>query len=833
VLGPNTPKGLTEDKLFAVIAYKNTHLEDFEQIRVSASDLDRIYRRSRRTIAEGLAGLAAQLDALTTAQSPHTATVQRAEQLGAALQALVERWLRNMARPPHNATYQIAGTGRSTDDLLTVEVWKQVIDENQTIEIRDPAGLAFSLNAATLREDLGAIVPTRWSASAAHDQARAIDGVRDAQRWLRAADLGDLMHPEVPVPELDETAFDEWVVEAVDHDPLVIDLIRAKLLDRNYPLYASQFYGVTASANAVTYDVQHTQNESPDANYPLSPAEVDAVVSLGGQNVFESTGLFNIAVYDELLPVDGRLDTNLELLAAGGPDSRPFLSAYLQQGKYPDVLARRLAFFWPGIFDFAETELADKPDRLTEFVVAAFTGVNPGIDYHMSAEVQEVIAKGSHQIAELFDPQLSSERAVAALARFGIRMHDLGSLSADATAAIIQARAYEVNAANLDRVVGDADIGLDTILNLSDGTFDHLMHHFDDYLSVLDATSRPSGSAPTAIVGVVSAVERARPGLSHEIVSRLVDGLRVDDLEGVPNDVLAVLASGRRFRFTFKNVESYTEARDFDEHLIEYLGDQDGLEVPEDLPPDRREWLATKILDERTLPVATRVKHVHQLVTGVSATRSISEEPELVTALVNDGLLADSLESFEGLSRSSQAQEAFIVASTTAVDYFTSLSVAPQVAALLLKNPGVDRRIKQHITDNLPTNPAWQQPEIYEAIGDWLTEDPQRLYVETARLVVTSGVSVSTRVVVLNAAAAELGFDVVVSATGTLGDPYVRLLERSYAPVDIPGTPDFVSALAVLENGGQGPVSSWEPETQHPERVWMRHPASNETAAES
>lgn len=233
------------------------------------------------------------------------------------------------------------------------------------------------------------------------------------------------------------------------------------------------------------------------------------------------------------------------------------------------------------------------------------------------------------------------------------------------------------------------------------------------------------------------------------------------------------------------------------------------------------------------MPIETRLKHVRQLVTGVSATRSISEEPELVTALVNDGLLTDSPESFEGLSRSSQAQEALIAASTAAADYFTSLSVTPQVAGLLLKNPTVDRRIKHHITDNLPTTPAWQLPEIYEAIGDWLKDDPQRLYVETARLIVSSGESVSTRVVVLNAAAAELGFDAVVSATGALGDPYVRLLERSHAPVGIPGTPDFASALAVLENGGQGPVSSWEPETQYPERVWMRHPASNETTAES
>lgn len=42
IIAPGALRGLTPSGLFAVVAYKNTHLQDFEQIRVGASVLDTI-----------------------------------------------------------------------------------------------------------------------------------------------------------------------------------------------------------------------------------------------------------------------------------------------------------------------------------------------------------------------------------------------------------------------------------------------------------------------------------------------------------------------------------------------------------------------------------------------------------------------------------------------------------------------------------------------------------------------------------------------------------------------------------------------------------------------
>lgn len=828
VLGPNTPKGLSEDNLFAVIAYKNTHLEDFEKIQVSDSNLDHIYRRSRLVISEGLTGLAAKLNALESTQTPHAATVERATLVGSALQSLSERWLRNAGRQPTQVRYRVASGFVANDDVLTVDFWKQVIDDDHPVEIHDAQELVFTLTAAALREELGDIVPPNWSVSGKRDQSEALEKTRGSQRWLRAADIGDLMQPEVTLPKVKEEEYEEWIRATVKRDPLVMDLIRAKLLDRNYPLYASQFYGVTASANAVTYDFQHVQREEPDFDFVLSPSEVMSVLSLGGSRVFEYTGLFNRTIYDALLPHEVRLDINLKMLAAESADALEFLKAYVQQGEHPALLARRLAPFWSGIFEFAERELSENADRLKEFVVGAFMGADVDTDYPVPSSVREIIARAGAAIVPFANPAQSPDDRVAALNRLDVLVFSFDDLSKRAVAALIAARAYEVNESTLAVVADREDFGLDAFLARTDGTFDHLMHHFDDYLSVLDRTSRSSVTDSSNIVDVLSAVERSLPNRSLEIESRIKGDRLVDDVQTAPTEVLGVLASGYRFRFTLDNVATYIEARGVDDQLIGYLEDQRGLTAPEDTPPDRRELLATRILGAKDVSIDARITHVTQLVQQVAPSRAIGTEPELVVALVKAGLLTDDAETFQGFSSSIDAQEALLIASTNATDFIMSVGLTEDLVARVLRNENAEHKLKKFLADNLPTNPPWQGTGVYEALGDWHLNEPQPLYSETARLMVESGASVRTRALALSHYADRAGFDVIAQHIQPLGEPYSRLLERSHSPVEIPKNPDFRRVLEVLKNGDSGPVSSWEPTDSAPTKVWMRHPAEEE-----
>lgn len=824
VLGPEAPKGLSEDKLFALIAYKNTHLDDFEKIRVSDSNLDRIYRRSRVVISTALNGLADELDSLESTQAPDVATVERATLLGTHLQGLSERWLRNAGRQPSQVRYRVAGNFLANDAVLEIDFWKQVIDDGHLIEVHDANESVFTLSAAALREELGAIVPASWSGSARRDGRDAIAGTRAAQRWLRAADIGDLIHPTVTLPQVDDVDYEPWVRGVVEHDPLVLDLIGSKLLDRNYPLYASQFYGVTASANAVTYDFQHVQREEPDFDFVLTPKEVKSVLSLGGSRVFESIGLFNRTIYDALLPSATELDVNLKLLATESSEALAFLKAYVQQGKRPADLARRLAPFWPGIFEFAGRELGDHAERLREFVIAAFLGADSETDYPLPQVAREIIASSGSSIEPFTELTPQIDDRVAVLGRLGVLMASFDGLPEGTIALFVAARVYQVNEATVEAVAAGDDFGLDAFLAREDDTFDHLMHHFDDYLGVLDANSRSSVTDSANIVETLSAVERFVPGRSPEIEARIHAGLIVDDVENASAEVLGVLAAGRRFRPTLHNLVTYVSTRAVDEQLISYLEEERGLEIADDALVDQRIALVTQILDAKDLSVSARVDHARQLVQEVTLTRSISAEPDLVVALLKAGLLADDPTTFQGLSRSVDSQEAFLVASSNSSEIIMRVGITEDLVARILRNEDATDELKKFIADNLPTNGAWQGTEAYEAVAEWLRQTPQPLYVETARLMAESSASVPTRALALTHYAARAGFDVTAQLTRSLGEPYSQLVARSHTPVGIPSEPDFTMVLEVLRDGESGPVSSWDPKDSAPEKVYLRHP---------
>lgn len=830
IIAPGVLRGLTASGLFAVVAYKNTHLQDFEQIRVGASVLDTIYRRSRRIITSGLAALADSLAELEASQVPHVATTDRAEQLGAALQRIVERWLLRMGRRSHEVTYWIAGRQWTINEVMTVEFWQAAIDSGQPIEIRDPSDVAFTLTASDLRDDLGSLVPTSWVARASGDSHRAIEKIRQDQQWLRTADFADLVEPRIPL-ELDGEGVDfaAWVKATVVRDPLLTDLVCDGYLDRNYPLYASQFYGVVASARAMTYVVQHLQTESPDTNFPLSPNEVITVLSMGGEHVFESIGIFNIAIYDHLLADDdARLDTNLRLIATGHTDGVAFLKAYLRQGADPASLVRRLAPHWTAIFDFLEADLADLPAVKDSLVTAAFLGVDPELDYHLSDPVKGTIAAARLDVPELVDSARSPQRAVAALQRLGVRLPALDGLSRSAQEAVIAARQYEVTTASLEVAVGEGEnISLDTILKLEDPTFDHVMHFFDEYLAALDATRRPSVSAAEMIVEVMSAVERATPGRSVDVEKRMPRELRVDDIQDVPEDVLATLAAGGRFPLTFANVTSYISDRAFDDQLVSYLQASPDLDVPTDADLGQRQSLAGAIVNKRELTVDVRVRLAGQLVDIVQVTRETSREPELITALMRASLLEDNANTFNTLARSVAAQEAFVAASPTVTEYFLSLTLSEPLLARLVGNSDVSDEIKVAIAANLPRNPAWQGVDVAEALGEWAQGRPFVFPADTVQVIQNAPAATAAKVAVLNVSATDIGFDAVAGYTRMLPDPYGRLVERSYGYVDIPSTPDFDAALRVLEAGGNGPVSSWARQNGHT-RVWMRHPPSDD-----
>lgn len=807
--------GLTSSGLFALVAYKNTHMKQFELIRVGSSELDVLYRRSREIIASGMDTASATLAALREQGTQIAATDARAEQLGAALQDLVERWLPRVHRRGHTATYRIGGADWAPAALSTARFWEAAIDSGHALQVVVNGEVLFELTADEIAADLGVPVPARWSDQVVADTAAASEDARAELQWYRTADFQQLL--------MRQTSDSSSRLIRGTVDPLLHDLLAEGLIDRNFALYASEFYGVIASAAAMTYVIQHLQADTPDHDYPLDEKDVDAVLELGGPRAFESTGLFNIAIYDQLLArEDGRLAKNIAALAVADPAAVGFMRSYLQRGRLPATLISRVAAQWDGVFKFIDTEgPAVAADQL-DLVVAAFESLNPELEYEVPDDVKRLLAENPGRLTEL-SADGTPQRATAALTQLGVSLADIRALPPAAQRSVVVARRYEVNAPNLEVAVGGGDIALDAIMQLEDPTFDHVLGHFEAYLSSIDASHRPSITDVDMAVDVMEAAELSRAGAASEIARRMPAEMLIRDINAVPATLLPVLAESHRFPLTFANVTNYIAVRSLDAPLIEYLAASPTLAVPPETDVTARITLAARLVSEDELDVAARVTLAGQLVDTVPASRSMGDEADLVTALMNAGLLDDSASTFQALA-TAHAQEAFVVESQTAPDWIVSSNASATLVASLLRNPDVSPRVKTLLADAIPRNAAWGSTDVLEALGAWAEVTREPLPAETLQLMQMSGASTSSKVAALSASVATVP-GLVPQYVAQLGGAYAEVLQPANTYVDLPLVPDPTPFLELLKDSDTA-VSSFN-EVDGVMRVYRHRPRPN------
>jgi len=328
--------------------------------------------------------------------------------------------------------------------------------------------------------------------------------------------------------------------------------------------------------------------------------------------------------------------------------------------------------------------------------------------------------------------------------------------------------------------------------------FDHVIANFDEYLSVLDNSVPPLQSLQdsTVLVDIMSAVERAEPGTSIEILTRLPETLRIEDLTDIPENVMGVLAQGKRFVITLPNVNTYVSVRSLDEPLIRFLESEPRVDA-DAADPAEQEALAAQLLNEMQLTVEARIQLQKSITqTPIPIAKISAREPELIQSLVEEGLILDDPTTFAALSKSGDCQVAFIIGSTEVGTFFDQLTPSAAVLEQLLRNEAIDADIKKQIAALLPQTPQNATQEVVEALA---------------------------RAAILNLSTPELTPNDVLTYVQQLAEPYSKLLERSTKPVDLPSTPNMDLVLEAIRADGSGPVSKWEPIGEIT-RVWMRHP---------
>lgn len=591
---------LTADQLFAMVAYKNLHLEDFELLLLGRSKLDMLYRLSRQLVTENIDRRRARLRKLTDNLSLQQALDERADSWGQKL----ESFFTKVAAAAYQGSileYQVDGESVSSD-LTSSDFWRQVFEADHGVAAV-VTGRPYGHNnpvQLTMNELRGIVGfdfrGSDWTAATKDSLTRERDSVEAEIAALRTADFGDLAKRPDFTTAVDEEqrTFKDLVVDAIGSE-LGRTLVAEGYIDRYYNLYVAQYYGDRVPPSAMSFIVQNVDPNQPDIHYPFpDPSEVAALLKETNRSFLSDASAYNIAILDYLLASNdtGAHTIMNSLTGHFGEVEQEFLAAYLSDGSQAEDAIAYLAPRWADIFSELVESFDLTSDNRIRLIDVALAHSSPGIKYRLGESVRSFLQAHYKEFGTLSAPppptdaeladsapdQLPTEQAtnnaVVTLKRAGFDCDDLSALREAARVAVVNADCYTLNSANLRAALGGVNtISLDGIQRLDPGIYEDALSRAGDYLLAFEARSHEVADSasseqrelwtiesPTEFAAVVNDLADLHDAHTLAVIKHAHPECMIDNINAVPSGSWEALAAGGRFPATLTNVDAYIES---------------------------------------------------------------------------------------------------------------------------------------------------------------------------------------------------------------------------------------------------------------------------------
>lgn len=687
--------GLDATHLFALVVYKNFHLEDFENITRRDSDLDKIYDFAQRLTRDTIGAHERRIRDLLARPERFREREPRAKRLGQRLDLFALN-VKAAQSPPYNPwkLYRLKVATRSfgADQVNGYDFWATVA-EARSLDIvltRQKSGgtttVGHSFDGAGLEVFFPeALDADRW---AAYDQVAIDTEVATKEgdiEVLRRADFGDLVTSEFTLTLRDGEAASKRLtrlknagdphtfadlMDATLKSELARDLVRRGYIDRNFSLYAAQFYGNFTGVDVANFMVQHVQPNIMNIDYDLSrPREGNrdgAAANLlleaeeAGEDLLTTVAAYNIDLVNHLLETDDAGATTVARhLIANWPneDARSFLSTYLtskkgQREKLAGLLTR---CHWQEVFTYLTSHENVPADARVALVNAALAAFDPDATYTLGENVRDFVAANYRSLSvftgecEAPDAQHTSageaeqspserlpQRLNTMLRRGNVVLPKLAKLNHEVLALVVEGSRYALTADNLRIALGLEDfapVPLETLTDDDAGNetvYAHALTDLPGYLAAIDTDDQTTAAVTTprtltkVLVDIVKRwtdeqepLEQEQPGVGDlaDLLARTSATARLRDVRSAPPATWTALAEAKRFRSSLANIEAYRSTiGSIDDHLARLLEHAGTVHVDEDgdtTDPDGQEYdrqaAAIAILNTSALPTQVRV----------------------------------------------------------------------------------------------------------------------------------------------------------------------------------------------------------------------------------
>lgn len=816
---------ITDDLVFAIVLFKNTHLADYESIRHRDSSLDHLYVAWRAAVRSGITTRASALQDLRSRTAAPSRN-GRAADLGERLLRLRDDL--DAAIP---APYVLSLAGDEEEALDSPETWARIVEEDSLQLSLTRAGsvaTTFTFSADVLTRMLGADVdPSSWAQADAETAAQEESALLAEISFLRHHTWADLhARTDINFPkdlfsftddELrrlgtfhkgDEINF-AHIVGAILPSELARELVRHEYLTSHFALYASKYYGRHLSANAREYIYRCVGPGEPDTTFPLSRKDIRQILReqhadrRDDADLFSDRSVLNVNIVDFLLSErPGAAATVAEQLAAMGDSRHEFIDAYMAQGREPGMLLAHLTSRWSGTVEYAVSSEAVPHDKRVGIVNAALqTLTNSTVTG--SAAFARLVELNYGSMTALTEPA-DLERAATVfglVAAAGGTISDLAPLNPVARESALSLGLFPVTEANVRAITPSGRVVLADVRRSNKQLYRHLSRHISDYLRLVKLKPAVFGVAgdSTQVTNLLNDFSDAGGDTLRPLVDACPSDVRIDDLASVPRETWSTLAAARRTLPTFANVDSYIDYAGVDGSLAALLKSRRVITTQAADRATRREVAYAILAANEAIPsTLARTQTVLSMNPGVlDPTYVEAESGDLVARLIKAQLLPDDATSFtttllpdwESVERAIKASKnfkTFVTPDVLPVAWLPQFIQSTQVSKD--ERLAVIRALKTYLTSATPP----QAQEVATALirGGWRIR-PSRI------LALLSAGARTDQIIVLTANwGNDIGLEDVKTILRALGGDYARVADGGNGR---PNFPKDASHRTILE----------------------------------
>lgn len=647
---------LSDDHLFAMVLYKSTHLSDFERIKLGTSNLDTLYEESRNLVQTNSTRLNNELVQLRRRRRSVSDQSQRADVVGAAVEAYIELLLEHIGVALTDIRYDSAVIPAT--DLHEDTFWRKYAADDAPLAFtyRDPyrGQRVVDLAKEELERATGySLDPAEWERVSVADLDSKIVETQAEIEFFSSADLQQLYEREdVKVNAGDTSVAFSKRVSTLLGSKLATDLVAGGFIDRYFTLYTSTFPGGKVNANAMNFILKNVDTGSIDFYFNLSADEARAVVHERPRLAIGGKSAYNLDLLDFLLGDAGAADALaavIKNLMRNGDDEKRFMQAYLPSEHNAAGLVQAMAKSWPNVFVSVIDEVEVDESRRLQLVDAALKGMDPGTEYAVSDKVSAYLVANYAEL-ESFTGTIANPEAISNVVNAcEIDLPDLRVLSVPVLRAVVEAERFVVTRDNMLAAINPStDLALDALKADHGSVYNRVIRSLSDYLDEL-TSGEDALSEPALFAGVITDVDEVDRAALTAVIGHSRSECRVADITDVPAGTWPALAANDRFPAEFANVAKYVEQYGVDANLAAVLS-ENFIATPADADESVKLDLALQIARSKEVIPSTESRaglmeslHIED---HISTDSVPVERGEWIGRLIQHGLIEDSEESF-------------------------------------------------------------------------------------------------------------------------------------------------------------------------------------------